>query len=106
MVIIFKICYIKLHLFHRFIYRYTVSFSLALCILNILPAFQLDGYHALTTILTRLYEVDDRASTAISISKRTRQRKKLENGIVYGVTGLVGWVVFGTLISGVFFEGH
>ncbi|CAB4416729.1 unnamed protein product [Rhizophagus irregularis] len=88
------------------IIRYTVSFSLALCILNILPAFQLDGYHALTTILTRLYEVDDRASTAISISKRTRQRKKLENGIVYGVTGLVGWVVFGTLISGVFFEGH
>ncbi|CAB4386799.1 unnamed protein product [Rhizophagus irregularis] len=86
--------------------RYTVSFSLALCILNILPAFQLDGYHALTTILTRLYEVDDRASTAISISKRTRQRKTLENGIVYGVTGLVGWVVFGTLISGVFFEGH
>lgn len=86
--------------------RYTVSFSLALCILNILPAFQLDGYHALTTILTRLYEVDDRTSTAISISKRNRQKKKVENGIVYGVTGLVGWVVFGTLISGVFFEGH
>ena len=40
------------------------------------------------------------------MSKRNRQRKKLENGIVYGVTGLVGWVVFGTLISGIFFEGH
>ncbi|GBB92076.1 hypothetical protein RclHR1_01960026 [Rhizophagus clarus] len=88
------------------IIRYTVSFSLALCILNILPAFQLDGYHALTTILTRLYGVDDGMSTAISISKRNRQRKKVENGIVYGVTGLVGWVVFGTLVSGVFFEGH
>jgi hypothetical protein len=59
-------------------------------------------------ILTWLFEINDKvetsASTAISISKRNRLKRKLENGIVYCVTGLVGWVVFGTLISGIFFN--
>ncbi|CAI2166421.1 13328_t:CDS:2 [Funneliformis geosporum] len=80
------------------ILRYTASFSLALCILNILPAFQLDGHHALKAILTLLYEDNDKVST-----NSKGKMKVVEDGIVYSVTGLVGWVVFGTLISGVFF---
>ncbi|RIA99388.1 hypothetical protein C1645_747571 [Glomus cerebriforme] len=86
------------------ILKYTVSFSLALCILNILPAFHLDGFHALSAILIWLSEADDNGITNKKITPR--QRKKLENGIAYGVTGLVGWVVIGTLVSGMFFEGH
>ncbi|CAI2168812.1 19800_t:CDS:2 [Funneliformis geosporum] len=84
------------------ILRYTTSFSLALCILNILPVYQLDGYYVLTAILTWLYEVDDRGVTN-TVSKIDGQKKKFENAIVYSVTGLVCWVVIGTLIFGVFF---
>ncbi|CAG8527323.1 9744_t:CDS:2 [Diversispora eburnea] len=87
------------------ILRYTISFSLALCVLNILPAFQLDGQHALTALLLWIFGTDqDLRETAITNSKKNKRRKQIENGIRYFVTGLVVWVVVGTLISGIFID--
>ncbi|RHZ61726.1 hypothetical protein Glove_346g35 [Diversispora epigaea] len=84
------------------ILSYTISFSLALCVLNILPAFQLDGHHALATLLLWIYR--DPRETVIINSKKNKRRKRIENGIRYFVTGLVVWVVIGTLISGIFMD--
>ncbi|CAG8557475.1 2958_t:CDS:2 [Acaulospora morrowiae] len=81
------------------ILRYITSFSLALCVINILPAFQLDGHHALRSLLSAYYDRSEGASTN---NKSKEREKRIENGIIYFVTALVGWVVIGTLFSGLF----
>ncbi|CAJ0753376.1 23001_t:CDS:10, partial [Entrophospora sp. SA101] len=62
------------------IMRYTVSFSLALCVLNILPAIQLDGHYALTAILYWLFNInkdnDDRDDLSFYITSTSTDSKR------------------------------
>ncbi|CAG8662120.1 5735_t:CDS:2, partial [Cetraspora pellucida] len=53
------------------ILRYTISFSLALGVLNILPAFKLDGHYALIALLLWVSGVDYDLDEVVSTSKRT-----------------------------------
>lgn len=83
--------------------RYTISFSLALGVLNILPAFKLDGHYALNAILLLVSGVDcDLDDSVYTSSIKHIRRKRFGKGIIFFVTGLVGWVVLGTLFFSLF----
>ncbi|CAJ0751683.1 6620_t:CDS:2, partial [Entrophospora sp. SA101] len=84
------------------IMRYTVSFSLALCVLNILPAIQLDGHYALTAILYWLFNInkdnDDRDDLSFYITSTSTDSKRkllrIENlidggGAIYDNTNIL-----------------
>ncbi|RUS19212.1 hypothetical protein BC937DRAFT_87833 [Endogone sp. FLAS-F59071] len=75
---------------------YTSSFTLALSLLNILPAIRLDGEYALTAVLSILF--DETTSTS---SRNTYIRRRIEHGVVWYASILVGFVVLGSIITGV-----
>ncbi|CAG8544637.1 14225_t:CDS:10, partial [Dentiscutata heterogama] len=82
--------------------RYTISFSLALGVLNILPAFKLDGHYALNALLLWISGVDYDLDDSVYTSNIKHRRKRFGKGVVFLVTGLVGWVVVGTLFFSLF----
>ncbi|CAG8542249.1 9965_t:CDS:2 [Paraglomus brasilianum] len=81
--------------------RYITSFSLALCIFNILPAFQLDGYYAMSTALLFWFGEEEREHVMLGMgrSKIEKQRRKLEKIVANSVTVLLAWVIIGSLIA-------
>ncbi|RUP50327.1 hypothetical protein BC936DRAFT_139614, partial [Jimgerdemannia flammicorona] len=78
---------------------YTCSFTLALSLLNILPAFHLDGEYALTTILSIVYP--SREETMSTSGHNARARKRIEHSLIWCTSILVGFVVAGSLVTGI-----
>ncbi|KAK9722185.1 hypothetical protein K7432_002857 [Basidiobolus ranarum] len=72
--------------------RYILSFTLALSILNILPAYHLDGHHALSAILSMIFSCEQGSNGQIQLKKAT------EKTILMVTSVLMGWVVIGSLI--------
>ncbi|KAI9025250.1 hypothetical protein CLU79DRAFT_744718 [Phycomyces nitens] len=81
--------------------RYVSSFTLALALLNILPAFRLDGEFALGQILVLLLR-----SNHGPVTTRTGDTQRYTRGvlavIVKGTSVVVGFVIIGSIVLGVF----
>lgn len=82
---------------------YMSSFTLALSLLNILPAFQLDGEYALNNLVTLLILGNKNAEQGVSTSQdMLRQSVKRFEGLLVRVTsGMVGLVVIGSILLGI-----
>ncbi|KAG0201840.1 Membrane-bound transcription factor site-2 protease, partial [Mortierella sp. GBA30] len=100
--------------------QYTMSFSLALSVLNIVPARHLDGHHALKAFVALLYLVrrkyrstqsvreslaecllESGAATAASsgLSTATFPKSRIVKGVVVSTTALLGGVMVGSLLQ-------
>ncbi|KAF9917405.1 Membrane-bound transcription factor site-2 protease [Lobosporangium transversale] len=102
--------------------QYTMSFSLALSVLNIVPARHLDGHHALKAFVALAYSLwqtyrfsqsmrstiaecstDSGHAAAIGLSNSSTtglpKGSKIVKGIVASTTVLLGWVMIGSLIQ-------
>ncbi|KAF9361943.1 hypothetical protein BGX26_009399 [Mortierella sp. AD094] len=102
--------------------RYTMSFSLALSVLNIVPARHLDGHHALKSFLALIVSIrqsykstlsiresmvecliDSGSASALASSSITTatftKGSKVVKGIVVSTTVLLGWVMIGSLVQ-------
>jgi S2P endopeptidase len=79
------------------------SFTLALSLLNILPAFQLDGEYALGNFVSFLLTGDNNDEQGISTRHALlRQRtKRVEAFLVRVISGIVGLVIVGSILLGV-----
>ncbi|KAK9761461.1 hypothetical protein K7432_013628 [Basidiobolus ranarum] len=73
--------------------RYILSFTLALSILNILPAYHLDGHHALSAILSILFSSSEQNNNGM-----VQLRKAMEKSILIVTSILIGWVIIGSLV--------
>ncbi|KAJ2957454.1 hypothetical protein NQZ79_g6852 [Umbelopsis isabellina] len=82
---------------------YMSSFTLALSLLNILPAFQLDGEYALSNLVTLLILGNKNAEQGISTSQDMLRQsaKRFEVLLVRVTSGLVGVVVIGSILLGI-----
>ncbi|KAF8976671.1 hypothetical protein BGZ46_008063, partial [Entomortierella lignicola] len=102
--------------------RYTMSFSLALSVLNIVPARHLDGHHALKSFLALVVSIrqsykstlsirdsmvecliESGSASALASSSVTTttfvKGSKVVKGIVVSTTALLGWVMLGSLLQ-------
>ncbi|KAF9436445.1 hypothetical protein BGZ76_003976 [Entomortierella beljakovae] len=102
--------------------RYTMSFSLALSVLNIVPARHLDGHHALKSLLALIVSMkqsykatssirdtftecilDSGSASALASSSTTSSSftkgYRVVKGIVISTTVLLGWVMVGSLVQ-------
>ncbi|KAI8578228.1 hypothetical protein K450DRAFT_247852 [Umbelopsis ramanniana AG] len=79
------------------------SFTLALSLLNILPAFHLDGEYALSNFITLLIASDRYDDQSMSTSGMfIRQRaKRIEALIVRTISVVVGVVIVGSILVGI-----
>ncbi|KAI7860358.1 hypothetical protein BDC45DRAFT_454702 [Circinella umbellata] len=75
--------------------RYISSFTLALALLNILPAFQLDGEFALGQLVSLLFQQNDHVSTG-----RLQQPQHYTRKIVKITSTIVGFVIIGSILLG------
>lgn len=81
--------------------RYISSFTLALALLNILPAFKLDGEFALEQFLILFLQPRENASQVTTRSVEThRFTRKLHETIVKVTSFVVGFVIIGSIIVG------
>jgi S2P endopeptidase len=79
------------------------SFTLALSLLNILPAFQLDGEYALGNFMTLLIAnnwYDDQSISTSGLNIRQRA-KRIEAFIVRAISVVVGLVIVGSILVGI-----
>lgn len=76
---------------------------MALSLLNILPAFQLDGEYALGNFVSFLLTGDNNDEQGISTRYALlRQRtKRVEAFLVRVISGIVGLVIVGSILLGV-----
>jgi len=104
------------------IVQYTISFSLALSVLNIVPARHLDGHHALKSFAALVYSVLQSYKTTRSISESISEcllnsgavmttassglstaafpkGSKAVKGIVISTTVLLGGVMIGSVLQ-------
>ncbi|KAI1314393.1 Membrane-bound transcription factor site-2 protease [Mortierella claussenii] len=103
--------------------QYTMSFSLALSVLNIVPARHLDGHHALKASAALLYSVHQSYKSTQSVQDSLREclmdggsgllasstsgvstasfpkGSRVVKGIVASTTVLLGWVMVGSLVQ-------
>jgi len=79
------------------------SFTVALSLLNILPAFQLDGEYALGNFISLLLTGDHNDEQGLSTrNSLLRQRaKRVETVFVRAMSGVVGLVIVGSILLGV-----
>jgi S2P endopeptidase len=79
------------------------SFTLALSLLNILPAFHLDGEYALSNLFTLLILGNKNAEQGISTSQDMLRQsaKRIEVLIVRVTSTMVGIVVVGSILLGI-----
>ncbi|CAG8494017.1 12762_t:CDS:2 [Ambispora leptoticha] len=84
---------------------YMTSVSLGLCVLNMLPAFHMDGYYALSAILIWILKIDENREDVIMYGGgvsgdtwRKPLKARLLKWIAWCATALVVWVLLGTLI--------
>ncbi|CAG8561377.1 2138_t:CDS:2 [Ambispora gerdemannii] len=77
---------------------YTTSVSLGLCILNMLPAFHMDGYYALSAILIWMLKSNEHRDHLMMYGGGASSDARLLKWIAWGATALVTWVLLGTLI--------
>ncbi|KAG9285041.1 hypothetical protein G9A89_009851 [Geosiphon pyriformis] len=82
---------------------YTTSVSLGLCILNMMPAFYLDGYYALSALLILIFRLDKNREEAMIYGAAFKNRRKalkvgLQQGIALLLTFIVAWVIIGAFI--------
>ncbi|KAG2175496.1 hypothetical protein INT43_001143, partial [Umbelopsis isabellina] len=82
---------------------YMSSFTLALSLLNILPAFQLDGEYALNNFITLLILGNKNAEQGVSTSQDMLRQsvKRFEVLIIRVTSGMVGLVVIGSIFLGI-----
>jgi S2P endopeptidase len=102
--------------------RYTMSFSLALSILNVVPARHLDGHHALKSLLALIVSIRHSYKTSLSVEEALMdclidngseaalvsssvttasfiRGNKVVKGIIISTTVLLGWVLVGSLVQ-------
>ena len=79
------------------------SFTLALSLLNILPAFQLDGEYALGNFISLLIAGDSSENQGLSTRNALlRQRAKRFEALIVRITsGVVGLVIVGSIFLGI-----
>lgn len=82
---------------------YMASFTLALSLLNILPAFQLDGEYALGNFISLLIAGDSSEDQGLSTRNALlRQRAKRFEALIVRITsGVVGLVIVGSIFLGI-----
>ncbi|ORX54473.1 hypothetical protein DM01DRAFT_1335618 [Hesseltinella vesiculosa] len=71
--------------------RYISSFTLALCLLNILPAFKLDGDFAVQLLLTMLFQPNP---------STTRTMTRLHTLLIKMISYLAGFVIVSSILFG------
>lgn len=79
------------------------SFTLALSLLNILPAFHLDGEYALSNFITLLIasdRFDDQSMSASGLFIHQRA-KRIEAFIVRTISVVVSVVIVGSILVGI-----
>ncbi|KAL1919709.1 uncharacterized protein VTP21DRAFT_1640 [Calcarisporiella thermophila] len=79
---------------------YTASFTSALSVLNALPAFGLDGSHALGDFI-KLFRGEDGGGFAGMGGTREQGWRRVERAVTVVVTAVVGWVVLGSVVVGI-----
>ncbi|GAA5797146.1 hypothetical protein HPULCUR_002525 [Helicostylum pulchrum] len=85
--------------------RYISSFTLALAMLNILPAFKLDGEFALEQYLILLLQPKDTASQITTRSIDTHRFTRRVHETVIKITSIVvGFVIVGSILVGLVFS--
>ncbi|OAD08868.1 hypothetical protein MUCCIDRAFT_76257 [Mucor lusitanicus CBS 277.49] len=80
--------------------RYISSFTLALAMLNILPAFKLDGEFALEQFLILLLQPQDATQVTTRSNETFRSTRKIHDTIVRITSVVVGFVIVGSIIVG------
>ncbi|KAI8875335.1 peptidase M50 [Backusella circina FSU 941] len=80
--------------------RYISSFTLALALLNILPAFKLDGEFALEQLLTMILQPKDSSTMTTRSVETHRFTRKLHAMIVKVASFIVGFVIIGSIFVG------
>ena len=79
--------------------RYISSFTLALAVLNILPAFKLDGEYALEQFLILILQQPSDSQLTTRLDE-TRFIRKTHQSIVKCTSVVVGFVIVGSLFTG------
>ncbi|KAG0810738.1 hypothetical protein G6F26_001535 [Rhizopus arrhizus] len=80
------------------ILRYISSFTIALALLNILPAFKLDGEFALEQLLISFLKPTD--VNMVTTTHNSLLTRKIQEMIVKATSIVVGFVIVGSLIMG------
>ncbi|KAG0168978.1 hypothetical protein DFQ30_004081 [Apophysomyces sp. BC1015] len=78
--------------------RYTSSFTLALALLNILPAFKLDGEYALGQLLAILLHSNQGPVTTRAVETQ-RYTRRIRIIIVKTASVVVGFVIIGSIVD-------